>query len=62
MIFFQLNNMTLAVGYPSRLLDLAVVNAYYKDYTIFIKDFFQNLQVFGSHIFGRLRKNMKLYL
>ncbi|XP_042863912.1 endothelin-converting enzyme 2-like [Penaeus japonicus] len=40
----KLNNMTLAVGYPNRLLDLGVINAYYEDYTIFIKDFFQNLQ------------------
>nr|XP_027237808.1 endothelin-converting enzyme 2-like [Penaeus vannamei] len=40
----KLNNMTIAVGYPDRLLDLNVINAYYEDYTIFIKDFFQNLQ------------------
>ncbi|XP_063590993.1 endothelin-converting enzyme 2-like isoform X2 [Penaeus indicus] len=40
----KLNNMTIAVGYPDRLLDLNVINEYYEDYTIFIKDFFQNLQ------------------
>ncbi|KAG7157306.1 Neprilysin-4-like 1 [Homarus americanus] len=39
-----LNNMSLAVGYPERLLNPSVINFYYEDYTIFIKDFFQNLQ------------------
>lgn len=42
---FQLNNMSLAVGYPERLLDPAVIDSYYDSYTIFIKDFFKNLQV-----------------
>ncbi|XP_069942305.1 endothelin-converting enzyme-like 1 [Cherax quadricarinatus] len=40
----KLNNMSLAVGYPERLLNPTVINFYYEDYTIFIKDFFQNLQ------------------
>ncbi|XP_042243002.1 endothelin-converting enzyme 2-like [Homarus americanus] len=40
----KLNNMSLAVGYPERLLNPSVINFYYEDYTIFIKDFFQNLQ------------------
>lgn len=42
---FQLNNMSLAVGYPERLLDPTVIDSYYDSYTIFIKDFFKNLQV-----------------
>lgn len=42
----QLSNMTLAVGYPERLLNPAVIDSYYDGYTIFIKDFFKNLQVF----------------
>lgn len=37
--------MSLAVGYPERLLDPAVIDSYYDSYTIFIKDFFKNLQV-----------------
>lgn len=40
----KLDNMSIAVGYPERLLDPAVINFYYEGYTIFIKDFFQNLQ------------------
>ncbi|XP_068202550.1 endothelin-converting enzyme 1-like isoform X4 [Palaemon carinicauda] len=40
----KLNNMTLQVGYPERLLDPTVINSFYEEYTIFIKDFFQNLQ------------------
>lgn len=41
----QLDNMTIAVGYPERMLDPEVINLFYDDYTIFIKDFFKNLQV-----------------
>ncbi|KAK3866742.1 hypothetical protein Pcinc_027749 [Petrolisthes cinctipes] len=40
----KLDNMTIAVGYPERMLDPEVINLYYDDYTIFIKDFFKNLQ------------------
>ncbi|CAL4065627.1 unnamed protein product, partial [Meganyctiphanes norvegica] len=40
----KLNNMSVAVGYPERLLNPAVIDEYYKGYTIFTKDFFQNLQ------------------
>ncbi len=43
-----MNNMSLAVGYPERLLDPAVIDSYYDSYTIFIKDFFKNLQVIDS--------------
>lgn len=40
----KLSNMSLAVGYPERLLNPAVIDSYYDGYTIFIKDFFKNLQ------------------
>ncbi|KAL7639783.1 UNVERIFIED_CONTAM: hypothetical protein RMT77_009193 [Armadillidium vulgare] len=36
--------MSIEVGYPDRLLDATVIDHYYKDYNIFTKDFFQNLQ------------------
>ena len=37
--------MSIEVGYPDRLLDAIIIDKYYKDYTIFTKDFFKNLQV-----------------
>ncbi|XP_063591468.1 endothelin-converting enzyme-like 1 [Penaeus indicus] len=54
----KLHNMTLTAGYPERLLDVKVINAYYKNYAIFIKDFFQNLQDSIQNVQRQLEKKL----